>query len=221
MKLQINLLIGIAIILNSCKTFKGNYCTLPNDTGACIEFLNKKELLYHFATDYGYIGLNYGKYRVKKDTIIVDFINIPDQYKLKSNEKYEITRHNKSSRDSTNFKIKCIGTWVANIYCKDTKKDSIVFGNTTNLDGEINFDLPNKTMPIILIAEYQKSKVQIPIDEVGDYEIKITLNELRGSTSYNRLIGTTRKFVKKTNEKGYDFFQQIGDEKWGKYYKYE
>ena len=221
MVLRINLLIGVVTILSSCKTYEGNYCTLPNYTGACIEFLNKEEILYHFATDYGYFELNYGEYRVKKDTLIVDFLEIPDKYKLKSNENFEITRHDMNNRDTTKFNIKCVGTWVANVYCRDTEKDSIVFNNSTNLDGGINFCIPNSIIPITIFAEYEKSKVKIPIDEVGDYEITIVLNELRGSTSYNRLIGTTRKFAKKMDKKGNSYFEQIGDEEWGQYYKYE
>lgn len=220
MKLQINLLIGLIIILSSCKTFRGDYCTLPSYTGACIEFLNKKELLYNTATDYGAFGINYGKYRIKKDTLIVEFSEIPKKYRLKKNDKYEIVNFTTTEKDSSEFDLTCEGVWFADVYCKSIKSDSIVFGYNTNLDGKLNFKLENDQIPLKLIAEYGTSKVEIPINNIGAYEIQITLNELAGKVSYNNRMWTTSKFLTKKGENDIIYFEQIGNEEWGKYYKY-
>jgi len=219
MNLRIDLLIGILIILTSCKTYKGIYCTLPNYTSTCIKFLNKYELFYNKVTDYGAYGINYGKYQIKKDTLIVQFLKIPEKYKLENNEKYEIINFTSTSGDSTRIEIRCKGVWAANIYCKEIKSDSIIFGSSTYLDREINFELPSDKLPVKLIGEYGKSMVQVPINEVGDYKIEITLNELAGSTSYDNLIWTKSQFLIKKGEKDVIYFEQIENEKWGKFYQ--
>ncbi|GEM_PF-6572264 len=221
MKLQVEMIIGIGIMISSCKTYEGNYCTLPNYTGACIEFLNKRELLYNTATDYGAFGINYGKYQIRRDTLAVVFEEIPEKYKLKSDEGFEIISYEPTNQDSARFDIKCKGAWFANIYCRDMESDSIIFGNTTDLEGELTFKLSGDKLPIILIAEFEKSKVSIPIDRNGNYKINVTLNKLIGTTSYNNLIWTTSKFTIKKNEKGTNYFEQVGNEKCGKFYKYE
>jgi hypothetical protein len=60
------------------------------------------------------------------------------------------------------------------------------------------------------------SEVHIPIEKTGDYTIKITLDEVAGSTSYNRMMGTTSRFLCKKSEKGVAYFEEIGSNLYGK-----
>lgn len=220
MKLRIELVTGIAILISSCNIYKGSYCTLPNYTGTCIEFLNKEELLYHTETDFGTSQMSYGKYIMEKDTLTIDFVEIPEKYKLKSNEKYEIISFKESKQDSISVEIKLEGSWIANIHYKEVHTDSVFWVSSITSDYELNFKIPKKRLPINLHSTYKKSEVIVPITESGEYHIKITLNEVLGGLSYNHWMTTTSKYLIK-KEKRKTYFEQIGNEKWGKYYKYE
>jgi len=50
------------LIIFGCHTPKGTYCSPPNYTGSCIEFLNSREFINYGFTDYGSSSMNYGKF---------------------------------------------------------------------------------------------------------------------------------------------------------------
>lgn len=215
--IQILLLVNV-LIVSSCKTFKGNYSTPPNYTGASIEFLNKKELIYHKGTDYGTSSMNYGIYKVEADTMVIEFLKIPKKYKVKSNEKYEIINFEENQQDSIKLEIELEGCWAADIYYKEIKTDSVFWLSAITSDRKTKTTIPSSHLPINLYSSFKKSKVIVPITKSGIYRLKVTLNELLAGLSYNHRVGIISKYaIKKENKEIY--FEQVGNEKWGKYYK--
>jgi len=208
MKAQITYLIILFIILNSCSTFKGTFCTPPNFKGSCIEFKNSREILYHTGNDIGELGMDYGTYRIIDDTLVIEFKKVPKKYQIKSDESYKITHFEPSNNDSTYFYIKCKGTDFANVHTEYIKPDMKVVGSSTNWDTVAIFQICKDMIPTAIIAEFRKSKVRIPITHNGIYKIDVRLNELIGNLTYNKMKGYTSKLIIKT-ENDSTYFTKI------------
>ncbi len=219
MKTQLSILLLFAMVFYSCKTIEGTYCSISQYTGACIEFKNKDEILYHTGTDTGELGLDYGTYRFIGKTLIIKFKKVPEKYRIKSDESYAITHFEPTANDSTTFKIACKGTWFTNVYYQDKNSRNKIFGNTTDPDGIVKFQMNKNKLPTQLTAECKMSKIIIPINENGNYAIDVTLNERIAYTFYNRGKGEIRKYHL-TQLQDTIFLEEIRDKEYArKFYK--
>jgi len=192
------------------KSPKGVYCSKPNYTGYCIDFLNSREFIIYGFTDYGETSMNYGKHWRLGNRVFLKYSKIPEKYKYKSKSFFKISKVD-SKTDSTRLHVKgfdldSTNSGFIDLTIRDKDTGNVILNGGSLYSNESEVTLPNHSGEVILESSYSLSPVKIPILEPGDYEIEIYFDPA-GIPSYNSLSGIFQKFRRK-KEKGKVFLER-------------
>lgn len=161
------------LLLSSCKSYLGTYCTAPDLTAWCYTFEKNNRFKYDFGSCLG-SDFGSGTYYIVKDTIIFNFIKTEVKrgsfdVELVENLGNEIAL-NLTVVDSATKKP--IVFYSAALY----ENEVLIGGTEGDIDGEASVKRPFNGNPIILKIEYfEQYPVTIELNEPGAYSINIEM----------------------------------------------
>ena len=162
MKLQLAIIIPVLIIA-SCKSHIGIYCTKPNYNGFCYELKKNGEFKYDEGTC-TFASQGIGKYEITGDTIKFRF----EDFEIKRGN-YEIEKNKEIEK----------GIMVDLSVVDSQSKEPIlaysaaIYSNGVLIGGEVG-DLNGKAE---LVAAYNENPVNIEITFTGYHPLNIEINE--------------------------------------------
>lgn len=183
----------------ACQSLEGVYISDPNHVATSYQFLPKRKVLVSTYYDYGYETVDYAEYKIKHDSIFLNYIEVPNQYKIEETN-YQIKKFEKSLDDSVYLKCNFMYTDSSEIESfqlsvLNLKKSGVIssFDSYHNSATIPIFRISKNDFPIIIHSnvDFQKP-FEFVLQEPGNYDVlvKFAVFDIR----YNYNSGVQESF---------------------------